>query len=214
MSGTARNFDDDLLRRISHGDAEAFAEFYDHWQSRIYRFALHMSGSQAMAEDISQETFMNLMSAAKNFDPNLGAASGYLFGIARNQVRRRFDQDRGLVPLTETDLEGSNGDLSRRRNGNHRPSSVVTPFAPPVDLTRKEMLETVRQALVSLPAHYREVVALCDLQEMSYEEAASTLDCAVGTVRSRLHRARALLAAKLGELRSPETKAAIGGSRN
>src|ERR1700683_2009290 len=212
MSGIVRHSDDDLLRRIAAADAEAFAEFYERWQSRIYRFALHMSGSHSMAEDISQETFMNLISASKNFDSNLGAASSYLFGIARKQVRRRFDQDRNLVPLVETDLENSNGDLTHRRNGNHRPS--VTTIVAPIDFSRKEALESIRQALVSLPAHYREVVALCDLQEMSYEQAALTLDCAIGTVRSRLHRARSLLAAKLGELRSTEIKAAAGGSRN
>jgi RNA polymerase sigma-70 factor (ECF subfamily) len=213
MSGIVRHSDDDLLRRIAAGDADAFSEFYEQWQARIYRFALHMSGSHSMAEDISQETFMNLISAAKNFDPTLGAASSYLFGIARNQVRRRFDQDRHLVPLAATDLESSNGDLSHRRNGNHSsPSSNV--IVAPIDFSRKEALESIRHALVTLPAHYREVVALCDLQEMSYEQAAATLDCAVGTVRSRLHRARALLAAKLGDLRSTETKAAVGGSRN
>jgi RNA polymerase sigma-70 factor (ECF subfamily) len=171
-----------------------------------------MSGSHSMAEDISQETFMNLISAAKNFDPTLGAASSYLFGIARNQVRRRFDQDRNLVPLADGDLESSNGDLSHRRNSNHTASANT--IVAPIDFSRKEALEAVRHALVSLPAHYREVVALCDLQEMTYEEAAGTLDCAIGTVRSRLHRARALLAAKLGDLRTTETKAAVGGSRN
>jgi len=62
-----------------------------------------------------------------------------------------------------------------------------------------------------LPEHYREVAALCDLQEMSYEEAALALNCAVGTVRSRLHRARALLAEKLAERQTPEAKLAAGG---
>jgi len=65
------------------------------------------------------------------------------------------------------------------------------------DLTRRETIDAVRQAIVSLPAAYREVVVLCDLQEMDYRDAAATLDCPVGTVRSRLHRARTMLMAKL-----------------
>ena len=65
------------------------------------------------------------------------------------------------------------------------------------DLTRKEMLESLRQAILALPAHYREVVVFCELHEMSYAEVAETLDCAIGTVRSRLNRARTLLAEKL-----------------
>ncbi|HKG23879.1 MAG TPA: sigma factor-like helix-turn-helix DNA-binding protein, partial [Blastocatellia bacterium] len=65
------------------------------------------------------------------------------------------------------------------------------------DLTRSEAIESVRQAVLALPPHYREVVALCELQEMSYVDAANALGCAVGTVRSRLHRARALLTERL-----------------
>ena len=65
------------------------------------------------------------------------------------------------------------------------------------DVTRKETIDSVRKAVLSLPEHYREVVVLCDLQEMDYAEAAAALGCAVGTVRSRLHRARAMLLEKL-----------------
>ena len=65
------------------------------------------------------------------------------------------------------------------------------------DLTRAETIETVRRAVLSLPPKYREVVVLCELQDVSYVETAEILGCAIGTVRSRLHRARALLLAKL-----------------
>jgi RNA polymerase sigma-70 factor (ECF subfamily) len=65
------------------------------------------------------------------------------------------------------------------------------------DLVQAETIELVRKAVLSLPAKYREVVVLCELQDVSYGEAAEVLGCAIGTVRSRLHRARALLLAKL-----------------
>src|SRR5262249_6661323 len=77
------------------------------------------------------------------------------------------------------------------------PEALVTPADPLGDLTRTEMIEAVRSAILALPTHYREVVILCELHEMSYGEAAEVIGCAVGTIRSRLHRARALLVEKL-----------------
>jgi RNA polymerase sigma-70 factor (ECF subfamily) len=192
--------DDDLLRRIIAGEEDAFVPFYRRWQSRIYRFALHMSGSASVAEDVTQETFMSVIRDASRFDPALGTASAYLFGIARNQVLRRIEKDRVLVPFPEPDCAGRESQSKASGNGHHATSVA------PVDLARKQTIEHVREAVLSLPGHYREVVVLCDLQEMSYEEAAAALECAIGTVRSRLHRARTLLAAKLFELRRSEMK--------
>lgn len=194
--------DDDLLRRIIAGEEDAFVGFYRRWQSRIYRFALHMSGSASVAEDVTQETFMSVIRDASRFDPALGTASAYLFGIARNQTLRRLEKDRALVPFAEPDE--AHGDLRPKTNGNGHHAT----FVAPVDLARKQTIEQVREAVLNLPAHYREVVVLCDLQELSYEEAAAALECAIGTVRSRLHRARSLLAAKLFELRESPAKAA------
>jgi RNA polymerase sigma-70 factor, ECF subfamily len=197
--------DDDLVRRLLAGEESAFVLLYRRWQGPIYRFALHMSGNGSIAEDVTQEVFMSLIREGSRFDPALGNISAYLFGIARNHVRKRYDRDRHLVPLPESAVGASEG-KSTNGNGTH-PHLIVAP----VDLSRVETIARVREAVLSLPEHYREVAALCDLQEMSYEEAASALDCAVGTVRSRLHRARALLAEKLAELQTPEAKIAAGG---
>jgi RNA polymerase sigma-70 factor (ECF subfamily) len=73
------------------------------------------------------------------------------------------------------------------------------------DLLRAEWIEVLRKAVISLPKRYREVVALCDLEEIDYVEAAAMLGCPVGTVRSRLHRARALLLEKLQQTRDSKT---------
>jgi RNA polymerase sigma-70 factor (ECF subfamily) len=73
----------------------------------------------------------------------------------------------------------------------------ATPEDTLADLTRNETVERIRQAVLALPASFREVVVLCDLHEMTYSEVAAALGCAVGTVRSRLHRARAMLLVKL-----------------
>ena len=79
------------------------------------------------------------------------------------------------------------------------------------ELTRSELIEGVRQAVLALPQHYRETVVLCDLHELSYQETAAVLGCAVGTVRSRLHRARALLVERLRSRVEPDTHSLSAG---
>ncbi len=177
--------DEELLRRSMAGDEEAFVALYRRWQGGIYRFALQMSGSEATAEDVTQEVFIVLMREGHRFDPARGTVSAYLYGIARNHVLRRFQRDRLFVPIAVEDEETSAG------------KHFVAADDPLGDLTRTEVIESVRQAVLSLPAHYREVVVLCELNEMSYAEAASVLNCAVGTIRSRLHRGRAMLIERL-----------------
>jgi RNA polymerase sigma-70 factor (ECF subfamily) len=81
----------------------------------------------------------------------------------------------------------------------HDETACPTARDPADDLDRAQRIATIRRAVMTLPLRYREVVLLCDLQELSYHDAAAALHCAVGTVRSRLHRGRALLAAKLKE---------------
>lgn len=195
--------DGELLHRSRAGDAEAFAVIYRRCQGRIYRFALHMSGSRAVAEDVTQEVFMTLIEDGCSFDSSRGTLSAYLFGVARNHVLRRLEKERGYVALFE---EETHPGPSHRKNGSNHASLIVLPPDP----VRDEKIGRVRQAVLSLPANYREAVVLCDLQEMSYQEAAGVLKCAVGTVRSRLHRGRALLTEKLRDTRGPEKRLATG----
>jgi RNA polymerase sigma-70 factor, ECF subfamily len=179
--------DEDLLRQARAGDEGAFTELYRRRQGGVYRFALQMSGSKALAEDVTQEVFMALIREAARFDSARGSLAGYLYGIARNHVLRRLERERVFVPIGEAVEE----------NGASAHASLITPGDPLGDLTRNEMVEAVRGAVLALPAHYREVIVLCELHEMSYAEAAEVIGCAIGTVRSRLHRARALLVEKL-----------------
>jgi len=177
--------DSELLRLMLAGDEEAFALLYRRRQGGIYRFALQMSGSKSIAEDVTQEVFLFLMREGHVFDPAKGALSAFLFGVARNHVLRRLRVEHLLAPL---------GDDSEDVATFSQPSTDMCPLE---DLTRAETIEAVRKAVLSLPAKYREVVVLCELQDVSYGETAEILGCAIGTVRSRLHRARALLLAKL-----------------
>jgi RNA polymerase sigma-70 factor, ECF subfamily len=213
--------DDALLRRMAAGDEEAFTLLYRRKHPAIYRFALHMTGNAETAEDVTQEVFMSLIRDPHRFDPAKGTLGGFLFGIARNHLRKRWEQDRRIVGLPEGvgDIEQLAASLGRfsamgngfgRANGNGSSGSVR-----PIDhLDSIEAVRRVRQVISTLPENYREVVVLCELEEMSYEEAAATLDCPVGTVRSRLHRARALLLEKLNDLHSEARSchAAVGAS--
>ncbi|HEU4932786.1 MAG TPA: RNA polymerase sigma factor [Pyrinomonadaceae bacterium] len=177
--------DTELLRSMLAGDDEALTLLYRRRQAGVYRFALQMSGSKSIAEDVTQEVFLFLMRDGHVFDPARGSVSAFLFGVARNFVLRRLRVEQLLAPLNDE----SDDDIPVLQAG--------TDLCPLEDLTRAETIESVRKAVLSLPAKYREVVVLCELQDVSYGETAEILGCAIGTVRSRLHRARALLLAKL-----------------
>lgn len=183
--------DDELLRLMRAGDESAFLALYRRWQGGIYRFALRMSGSEALAEDVTQEVFMALMRDGSRFDAARGSLGSYLYGIARNHVLRRIERDRPYLPI-DGDEEGE---------GTLTPEGLIIESDPLGDLARGETIQAVRDAVFALPPHYREVVALCELGEMNYADAAAALGCAIGTVRSRLHRARALLVERLRGVR-------------
>jgi len=177
--------DSELLQSMLAGDEEALSVLYRRRQGAVYRFALQMSGSKTVAEDVTQEVFLFLMKDGHVFDPTKGSVSAFLLGVARNYVLRRLRVEHQLAPLGD-DFDDDVPVL-------HASADIC----PLDDLTRAETIESVRRAVLSLPSKYREVVVLCELQDISYGETAEILGCAIGTVRSRLHRARALLLAKL-----------------
>jgi len=182
--------DDELLFRIQSGDEQAFMALYNRRQAALYRFALHMSGSAAVAEDITQEVFLTVLREGCGYDAGRGTLSGYLFGIARKLMLRHAERERSDVAL---ELDADDGGLPQLAVSND----------PLIDLTRREGIENLRRAVQALPRRYREVVVLCDLEEVDYADAAVALGCPIGTVRSRLHRARGLLLEKLSHERSP-----------
>jgi RNA polymerase sigma-70 factor (ECF subfamily) len=184
MSNSLTNGDGDLLRLISRGDEIAFLAFYRRYQGPVYRFALQMSGQPEIAEEVTQDVFMLVMGSAKKYDPKRGSIPAYLYGVARNFVLRRLEQERPYLTALD-DPESEYADVA---------ADGQDALA---DLTRNERVDSLRKAVLALPPAYREVVVLCDLHELDYAEVASALDCAVGTIRSRLHRARALLAEKM-----------------
>jgi RNA polymerase sigma-70 factor (ECF subfamily) len=157
-----------------------------------------MCGSQALAEDITQEVFMVLMRESHTFDASRGTLSSFLMGIARHHVLRRLQRERFYASMDEAPENGSSSQPIPAGSG-----------GPLEDLSRTEAIETIRRAVLALPERYREVVVLCDLHEMTYVEAAEILGCAIGTVRSRLHRGRALLLEKMRPARDEAAASAM-----
>src|SRR5688572_18136059 len=185
--------DDVLLARIASGAADALAALFQRRQGDVYRFALHMSGAIAVAEDVTQDVFLVVMRDAGRYEPGRSTVAAWLCGIARNCVRQRLERDGKWDSLDEEPLRED-------------AQAMVHPD-PLGELTRGERVEMLRRAVFALPLRYREVVVLCDLEELTYAEAADALGCAIGTVRSRLHRARTMLAVKLAALREAEARA-------
>jgi RNA polymerase sigma-70 factor, ECF subfamily len=169
--------DRDLLRRFGAGDRDAFTAIYRAHHASVFRFARLMTGDQMTAAEVTQDVFVWLIHHPDGFDPERGGLGGFLIGVARKFLKRQYSEKKRWASLEEGLVEG------------------IDAAAPEAE--DEHDAERLRQAIAALPVRYREVVALCNLEGKSYEEAAAIVDCAVGTVRSRLHRARALLARKL-----------------
>jgi RNA polymerase sigma-70 factor (ECF subfamily) len=150
----------------------------------IYRFALRMSHDESIAEEVTQEVFLALLKQADRFDPGRAALSTWLCGIARRLVWKHMERRQRqllIAPLDESnEMESTEDDPGRM-------------------LSRKETVLAVQRGLDELPLDLRAVIVLCEFEEMRYEDAAEILAVPVGTVRSRLHRAKSRLALLLRE---------------
>jgi RNA polymerase sigma-70 factor (ECF subfamily) len=166
--------DGELLRRFRSGDHEAFGLVYRSHQAAVFRFALHMTGDAVKAADVTQDVFVWLIHHVESFDPARGELAAFLSGVTRKFLLRRRGEELRWLPLDENSMQADAREPEQRGDA-----------------------EVLRRAIAALPPKYREVVAWCDLEGRSYEEAATLIGCATGTVRSRLHRARALLGRKL-----------------
>jgi RNA polymerase sigma-70 factor (ECF subfamily) len=178
--------DGELVARMRSGDEAAFTEIYRRHNPMIYRLAIQMSGSRTLAEEVVQDVFLALIRRGEAYDPGRAALSTYLYGIARNCIFRWLDRNSRYVPLPDEADGEALKTLPVARAGDAAS-----------ELDERERSALLHQAILALPPHYREAVALCDLEEMSYAAAATAAGCSIGTMRSRLNRGRTLLAEKL-----------------
>jgi len=185
--------DEELHRAALAGSGEAMAALYRRHGGLVYRFTLQMSRDAGVAEEITQEVFLALLTQIGRFDAGRGALSTWLCGIARRQLWKHLERNDGPAGV-DLDDESS--------------VELQCPSDGPAELLlRSEAVAAVRAGIDELPPVLREVVILCAFEEMSYEQAAHVLEVPVGTVRSRLHRAKARLAGLLrGEMANTEGK--------
>jgi len=169
----------DLYRDALQGSGEAMSALYRRHGPLVYRFTLRMSQNPSVAEEVTQEVFLALLRQPERFNPQRAELSTWLCGIARNQLSRHLERNQRFVPLESED----------------EVFDMESPDDDPADcLTRKEAIEAVRQGLEELYIPLREVIVLCELEELTYEQTSLILAIPVGTVRSRLHRAKVRLA--------------------
>jgi RNA polymerase sigma-70 factor (ECF subfamily) len=159
-------------------DAEFQAVFDEH-KDAVYRFAWRMSGSPAAAEDVTQDVFVALLRHPDRFDAARGTLRAFLLGIARNLALKRWRTEHRFDPIDDDAM-----------------------VAAPVDLDRGEVGDIVGRAVGALVPLQREVVILVEYEGLTLAEAAHAVDAEIGTVKSRLHRARENLRRMLAPLRN------------
>ena len=190
-----------LLKRALAGDEAAFRLLYEGLKGGIFRYAFYMTNSRTVAEEVTQEVFILLLNEGGGYREERGDVGAFAFGIARNFIRRIERRESKYEPIPDGDSASTlPGDLISESESVAR------------ELMRNEVAAQVQAAIASLPDHYRQAVVLCDLCELSYEQAASRLHCAVGTIRSRLNRAHAILVEKLKPLRRNEPQIRATGT--
>lgn len=171
--------DSALLGDVVAGDERAFAALYRRRRRDVYRFAFAMSRSPALAQDVTQDIFLRLLEHGTRFDPSKGSVRAWLLGAARHAVLDRLRSD-------------------SRWAGSGAAAEATAPCRGEDEVLTAQRRARLHAAIAALPFEYREALVLCDLAELSYAECAAILRRPIGTVRSRLHRARAMLAERVG----------------
>jgi RNA polymerase sigma-70 factor (ECF subfamily) len=173
-----------LLVGLREKKGSAFLDLYDRYQGIVFRFLLHMTGNDSAAEELTQELFVSILKSFEKgnvlagFNAEKGCLEAYLIGFARNLARRSHSKGQRWTSLGTLELA-------------YEPTVLE-------EISSRSEVQRLRQAILDLPAAYREVVILCGLEEKSYQDVAQMLDCPVGTVASRFNRGRMFLAKRLG----------------
>ena len=166
----------------------AFGEEVLRHVDRLYRYARLLTHDAAWAEDLVQQTILQAYEHAEQLRPE-GKCRGWLFAILRNLHRTAC---RRPGPGTSAPIARVIGALPTVEAELYPP-----PLTPETLVQRELTIEALERAIVALPTPYREILILVDLEELTYEEVALVVECAVGTVKSRLYRARNRLRARL-----------------
>jgi RNA polymerase sigma-70 factor (ECF subfamily) len=179
--------DQELVKLLARGDHGAFETIYSRCHLAVFRFAMQMSGSHEIADEITQEAFLVLLRKPDAYIEGKGTLLNFLMGVARNLILRNRRDASPELALEDDGIE-------------EKISVSASPDSPLDHAIRRQSADALQAALLHIPQSYREVIVLCDLQEMSYSEAAAILAIPLGTVRSRLHRGHLALLDQLSRV--------------
>lgn len=173
-----------MIRELAGGSRDALSQIYRLHGQRVFRAAYRYSASREIAEEVTQETFLLLLREPDKFDPARGELGAFLAGIARQLARRAIDKRHAASGAAWEEWE--------------MPADAGVADILDEMIERQEFRQ-LHEAVATLPEPYRETLVLHHFEGLPYEAVAELLDCPVGTIRSRLARARAILARKLGK---------------
>jgi len=176
--GTEKNIDYDLFKRVQNGDMVAFGRIVDRYKNRLMNVIMRMIQSQEEAEDIVQETFVRVYQHRESFDFR-HCFSTWLYTIALNLARNELRKRKRFKFFDINDMQG-------------KENEIAVEMKIPSNLP-----QALKKAVEDLPEKYRTAFILRDIEEQPYEEVAKIMHIPLGTVKSRVNRARALLREKL-----------------
>lgn len=184
------NGDSALVDAMSNGSRDAFTAIYRKHSDRVFRVALQHTASRELAEEITQESFLFLLRNPKRFDPSRGELGPFLAGVSRQLARKSLSES-ARNPSAEWD-ESSAPERADATDALH-------------EMIEHQQWQRLHEAVAMLPEPFRETLVLHHLEGLPYEEVATVLACPIGTVRSRLARAREMLSHRLSECTSDST---------
>ncbi|MCP4582721.1 MAG: RNA polymerase sigma factor [candidate division Zixibacteria bacterium] len=172
--------DKELFAKVAGDDEQAFTQFVERYKNRLFNFIVRIISEKEAAEDILQDTFLRVYNQRKNYSPDY-ALSTWVYTIALNLVRSEL-RKRKLRKYLSLDFLKDESDIELPDNKNLEPGKL------------KPLLD---KAVKALPEEYRTAFVLCDIDRLPYNEIAEIMRVPVGTVKSRINRARSMLREKL-----------------
>ncbi|MDZ4097093.1 MAG: RNA polymerase sigma factor RpoE [Methylophilaceae bacterium] len=184
-----REIDQELVERAQRGDKQAFGMLVDKYQRKLGRLLSRLIRDQTEVEDVVQESFIKAYRALPNFRGD-SAFYTWLYRIGINTAKN-YLVSMGRRPHISNDIEIEDAENFEDAN------ELRTMDTPETELMTKEIAQTVNDTVASLPDELRTAITLREIEGLSYEEIATLMDCPIGTVRSRIFRARETIAQKL-----------------
>jgi len=187
--------DEELILQFQQGNENAFVELVDRYKNKLINFTFNYLGDRDLAEDIVQETMLKLYEKRHYYKP-IAKFSTWIYTIARNQANTelRKRKRRKISFLSQMTKNGKDFDLDSKA------PDLIDEFH------NTYLAQRINKAIQLLPEHFREVIVLRDIQGLSYEDIGSVMDAPLGTIKSRINRARIQLQAELHDLKKYRSK--------